>query len=84
VRADGQALDKRRERRTRARESTKSISIKDSKRKSSGCALQDQGLTPGGLWWVRRKRACVGLSDEQWALTTPQESAEGIGGAARH
>jgi hypothetical protein len=49
VRADEQKLDSRRSGRTRAHESTKSISIKAPKRKSSGCALTAHGLTPGGL-----------------------------------
>ena len=53
VRADGQKLDMRRLGRTSEREITKSISIKDQRRKSSGCALTGHELTLGDLWCVR-------------------------------
>jgi hypothetical protein len=84
VRADEQKLDRRRSGRTSAREGTKSISIKDHRRKSSGCALTVQGLTPGDLRGVPKGHKPEGLTDQQWVATTAQESAEGIVGVVWH
>jgi hypothetical protein len=78
VRADEQKLDRRRSGRTSAREGTKSISIKDHRRKSSGCASTVQGLTPGDLRGVPEGYKPEGLTDQEWAVTTAQESAEGL------
>jgi hypothetical protein len=52
VRADGQEPDTRRERRTSGQLTAKSISIKDAKRKSGGCAQKAVELTSGGLRYV--------------------------------
>src|SRR5688572_22586482 len=84
MRADEQQLDRRRCGRTSAREGIKSISIKGHKRKSSGCAPTVQGLTPGDLRGVPKGPTPEGLTDQEWAVTTAQESAEGIGGVVRH
>ena len=49
VRVDGQEPDTRRERRTSGQLIAKSISIKDAKRRSGGCAQKAAELTPGDL-----------------------------------
>jgi hypothetical protein len=84
VRADEQKLDTRRFGRTSEREITKSRSIKGQRRKSSGCAPKGHELTPGDLRGVPEGREPEGLTAQQWGVTTPQESAEGIVGAAWH
>ena len=62
------------------RKVTKSVSIKDRKRKSSGCVLKERVLTPGGL--------CCCLCEETGGTgrlhMAVQESAEGIVCAWRH
>ena len=80
-RADEQKLDRRRLGRTSARESTKSISIKDQRRKSSGCAPTGHELTPGGLRWVGGgQRTEPDCGDKQLSLNASLESAVGIVG----
>ena len=49
MRADEQKPDTRRQRRTSGQLVAKSISIKDAKRRSGGCAPKAIELTPGGL-----------------------------------
>ena len=75
---DEQKPDTRRQRRTSGQRVAKSISIKDAKRRSGGCAPKAIELTPGGLLRVAHRR----LRRLQGRLTTEQKSAEGIVGQA--
>ena len=52
MRVDGQIPDIRRERRTSGQLTAKSVSIKDAKRRSGGCARKTVELTPGDLFRV--------------------------------
>ena len=78
VQADEQKPDMRRQRRTSGQLVAKSISIKDAKRRSGGCALKAIKLTPGGLLRVAHRR----LRRPLGRLTAEQKSAEGILGPA--
>ena len=68
--------DRRRQRRTSGQLIAKSISIKDAKRRSGGCAPKAVELTPGGLSRVAPRR----LRRSRGRLTAGQKSAEGIVG----
>ena len=74
MRADEQEPDLRRQRRTSGQGSAKSISIKDAKRKSGGCAWKAIELTSGGLRRVSETR----LRGPQGPLTAAQKSAAGV------
>ena len=76
MRADEQKPDTRRQRWTSGQLVAKSISIKDAKRRSGGCAPKAIELTPGGLRRVAHRR----LRRPQGRLTAEQKSAEGIVG----
>jgi len=65
VRADEQEPHKRRECRTSKRLITKSISIKDAKRRCGGCARKEIELTSGEL-------PSVAGSRERWKPTEPR------------
>jgi hypothetical protein len=68
--------DRKRQRRTSGQLIAKSISIKDAKRRSGGCAPKAVELTPGGLSRVAPRR----LRRSRGRLTAGQKSAEGIVG----
>ncbi len=70
----------RRKGRTSWRETTKSISIKGLKRKSSGCAPKVTELTPGGLM----RCSLRGTGGIERFHIADQESAEGIVGGWSH
>ena len=68
MRVDGQKPDKRRQRRTNGQLTTKSISIKDAKRRFGGCARKAVELTPGDLLGV--------ASATEVAVRRPDRGAE--------
>ena len=72
MRVDGQTPDIRRERRTSGQLTAKSISIKDAKRRSGGCARKTVELTPGDLLRVAPATEGVERRPDR------QKSAEGI------